>query len=54
MKYEGYTGVSVNNDFSVFDFISIGKNGAIPKRIEFAETEWDNVLNYEKGYETSQ
>ncbi len=49
MKYEGYSGVSVNDDLSVFDFISIGKNGAIPKRIEFVQTEWDNVYNLAFG-----
>jgi hypothetical protein len=39
MKYEVYGGIKVTADFSVFDFASIGKNGIIPKRIAFVETE---------------
>lgn len=45
MKYEVYTGIKVTDDFNVFDFVSTGKNGAIPKRIVFHETEWYKVYN---------
>ena len=33
MKYEVYSEVEISDDFSVFDFISTGKNGDILKRI---------------------
>lgn len=49
MKYEVYTNLRVNDDFSVFDFVSTGKRGAIPKRILFTETEWGNVYNLAFG-----
>ena len=45
MKYDVYDDIKVADDFNVFDFISIGKNGAILKRIAFTKTEWDNVYN---------
>ena len=49
MKYEVYASIEVTDDFSVFDFISIGRNGAIPKRIAFTKTVWDNVYNLAFG-----
>ena len=45
MNYEVYGGIKVTDDFSVFDFISTGKNGNILKRIAFTKTESDNVYN---------
>ncbi|HEX9513692.1 MAG TPA: hypothetical protein VF939_24540 [Puia sp.] len=39
MKYEIYTEIKVADDLSIFDFVSIGKKGIIPKRIEFTPTE---------------
>jgi len=49
MKYEVYAGIKVADDFTVFDFISIGRNGAIKKRITFTETEWENIYNLAFG-----
>lgn len=49
MKYEVYSELIITDDFSVIDFISIGKNGAIPKRIAFTATELDNVYNLAFG-----
>lgn len=42
MKYEMYSDYKYSDDYSVFDFVSTGKNGAIPKRITF--TSRSNVL----------
>src|SRR5688572_27711918 len=49
MKYEMYSKYKFNYDFSVIDFISIGKNGAIPKRITFTTTGLANVYNLAFG-----
>ena len=49
MKYEMYSQFEINHDFSAIDFISIGKNGAIPKRITFTTTELGNVYNLAFG-----
>jgi hypothetical protein len=49
MKFDVYAGIKVTDDFSVFDFVSIGRNGAIQKRIAFTETEWDNIYNLAFG-----
>jgi hypothetical protein len=49
MKYEMYSDYSFTNDLGVVDFISIGKNGAIPKRITFTTTELENVYNLAFG-----
>lgn len=45
MKHEAYGDVKVTDDFSVFDFFSTGRNGAILKRIVFIKTERDNVYS---------
>jgi len=45
MKHEMYSEYKYSDDYSVFDFVSIGKNGVIPKRIVFTETELDKVYN---------
>jgi hypothetical protein len=39
MKYEIYSDLDYTYDYSVIEFISIGKKGAIPKRITFTSTE---------------
>lgn len=49
MKYEAYSDIKFTPDFSVIDFISIGKKGAIPKRIVFTKTESRNVYNLAFG-----
>jgi hypothetical protein len=49
MKYEIYLNLTFTPDYSVIDFISIGKHGAIPKRIVFTETELQNVYNLAFG-----
>jgi hypothetical protein len=45
MKYEKYSELDFDHNFNVIDFISTGKNGAIPKRIIFTTTELENVYN---------
>lgn len=49
MKYEPYSDLKFTPDFSVIDFISIGKKGAILKRIMFTRTENINVYNLAFG-----
>jgi hypothetical protein len=49
MKYEIYSELKLTDDFSVIEFTSIGKNGAIPKRIAFTSTELENVYNLAFG-----
>jgi hypothetical protein len=49
MKYEVYTELKITDDFSIFDFLSIGKKGLIPKRIEFTHTEIPNIVNLAFG-----
>ena len=49
MKYEVYGDIQVTDDFNVFDFVSNGKNGAIPKRVAFTKTERNKVYNLAFG-----
>ena len=49
MKYEIYSDLDYTYDYSVVDFLSIGKKGAIPKRITFTGTELVNVYNLAFG-----
>ena len=49
MKYELYGDIEITDDFNVFDFISNGKKGAIPKRVAFTKTEWNQVYNLAFG-----
>ena len=49
MKYDSYTDLIITNDYSIFGFISHGKNGSIPKRIVFSATELDNIYNLAFG-----
>src|SRR6185437_11283426 len=49
MKYEVYRDIGVTDDFSLFEFFSIGKNGDILKRVTFTRTEDDRVYNLAFG-----
>jgi hypothetical protein len=49
MKYEFYDHIKITDDFSIFDFFSVGKNGRIPKRIEFMPTEIPDIVNLAFG-----
>lgn len=49
MKYEFYDHIKITDDLSIFDFFSIGKNGRIPKRIEFMPTEIPDIVNLAFG-----
>jgi len=49
MKYDSYPDLEISKDFSVIDFISEGKKGSIPKRIEFTPTELKHVYNLAFG-----
>ena len=49
MKYGAYNTAVANPDFRRFEFVSIGKKGEIPKRIDFTPTEWPNVYNLAFG-----
>lgn len=44
-----YSDYNFTPDYSVFNFMSIGKKGAIPKRITFTTTELENVYNLAFG-----
>lgn len=49
MKYDIYSNYVAADDLSIFDFESIGKRGAIKKRIAFMPTELDRVYNLAFG-----
>ncbi len=49
MKYEVYKEIKITDDLSIFDFISTGVKGNIPKRIEFMPTEVSNFVNLAFG-----
>lgn len=49
MKYEVYNGIKITDDYSLFEFLSIGQNGTITKRIEFSPTEIPGVFNLSFG-----
>ena len=49
MKYEIYDDLKVTDDYTLFDFLSVGRNGFIPKRIEFTPTEIANIVNLAFG-----
>lgn len=49
MNYEMYSDYKYTDDYSVFDFVSNGKNGPIPKRVTFTSIELDNVYNLAFG-----
>lgn len=49
MKHEIYPNLSITDDFSIFEFLSVGPKGTIPKRIEFTLTEYSNIYNLAFG-----
>jgi len=49
MKYEVYKAIKASQDYSIFDFISIGKSKNIWKRIEFTSTEIPGIFNLAFG-----
>ena len=49
MKYEYYEDVKSGSDFSSFEFISIGHNGSIRKKVLFTPTRMPNVYNLAFG-----
>jgi hypothetical protein len=49
MKYEFYDQLQISDDYSIFDFVSEGKNGRIDKRIEFMPTEIPGIINLAFG-----
>ncbi|HZE84579.1 MAG TPA: hypothetical protein VE035_09730 [Puia sp.] len=49
MKYEVYSEIKITDDFGIFDFMSVGKKGYIPKRIEFTITEIQDIANLAFG-----
>lgn len=49
MKYEIYSDLLIASDLRVFEFVSIGKYGSIPKRITFIPTELPEVYNLAFG-----
>ena len=49
MKFEVYSVIEVNPDFSNFDFISDGCNGKIPKRVQILPTPIPNMYNLSFG-----
>ena len=48
-QYDVYNELRITDDYSVFDFASVGRYGSIPKRIEFMPTEIDNYYNLAFG-----
>ena len=49
MKYEVYDQLQIADDFSIFDFVSEGRNGKISKRIEFMSTDIPGIVNLAFG-----
>jgi hypothetical protein len=49
MKHEIYSNLSITDDFSIFEFLSVGPKGIIPKRIEFMPTGYKDVFNLAFG-----
>jgi hypothetical protein len=49
MNYEVYRDIYKRPDFGLFDFISVGKYGSIPKRIAFIPTALPYVFNLAFG-----
>jgi hypothetical protein len=49
MKYERYYSIYEDDDLGIFEFMSIGKNGVVRKRIEFAKTETKGVYSLAFG-----
>jgi hypothetical protein len=49
MQYEVYKDLYINEEFSVFDFFSIGKRGVVPKRIIFTTTKFEGIYSLTFG-----
>lgn len=49
MKYEVYKDINITDDYSIFDFVSAGRNGNVPKRIEFTPTDIPGFFNLAFG-----
>jgi hypothetical protein len=49
MKYEIYKEIKIADNYCIFDFVSMGRNGNIPKRIEFIPTEMPGFFNLAFG-----
>jgi hypothetical protein len=49
MNYEAYSDIREGRDLSTFEFVSVGKNGAIPKCIFFVPTAMPFVYNLAFG-----
>jgi hypothetical protein len=49
VKYAVYKSIKVSDDYSIFEFISRGKQGDINKRIEFMPTDTPNYYNLAFG-----
>lgn len=49
MNYEIYTDLNIADDLRVFEFMSIGKHGSIPKRVAFIPTDLPGVYNLAFG-----
>ncbi len=45
MKYEVYRDINTTKDYSEFDFISVGKNGTIHKRIVFEPMQMKGIYS---------
>lgn len=49
MKYPVYKELKITDDYSIFEFVSFGAAGKIPKRIEFIPTESPDFFNLAFG-----
>ena len=49
MKYEIYSEIVANSNYSRFVFVSDGHKGCIRKRVEFTTTQWPGVYNLAFG-----
>lgn len=49
MNYEIYTDLNIADDLRVFEFMSVGRNGTIPKRVAFMPTDLPGVYNLAFG-----
>jgi len=45
MNYEVYKDLYIRDEYTIFEFISIGPKGLIPKRIAFIPTEYTDIYN---------
>lgn len=50
MRYQAYSSIEINEDFSVFDFISTGPKGEIWKHVAFLPMEDPTMFNLAFGY----